>query len=485
MCVWSWGRVCGLDEGLILVKFKKIHVALAMAGSLLMPNMALTASLPDAMAAAYANSKLLESARAALRAQDEDVPGALAAMRPQLSALARVSGRTRRAPPGGNMKRPRATDSSLPATLQLIAEIQVYDGGDTDLTVQAAQESIRAARQSLVEAEQQVLLAAAQAYHDVLRQRELLEVAENGLILTKTQLQAAQSRFELGEITRTDVSLVEASLATAQGRVFMREGDLEIAERNYELAVGTLPGALDPTPPLPELPADLEHAQSVAAQVHPAIKRAKHALSAARLTLRRSETAKRPRISVGSSVGTNRDLQHWSHGIDTMEIFVETRIPLYQGGTTSSLLRRAVANAERAAVELQREAQLVALDVSIAHSRLEVAASLIPTNEQHVDSAELAYQGIRQETALGARTTIDLLNAEQDLQEARSNLVAALKERDMAVYALLESVGLLTVQHLGLGVPEYDAKENFNRVKNAPDVQNRQEIVDRILEKTR
>ncbi len=439
-------------------------------------------SLPDAMAAAYKNSKILESARALLRAEDENVPQALSEARPQLSAQARVGSRFRRFAPLGSTSRIDST--TLPTTLQLTSEITIYDGGDTKTATEAARQGVLALRQSLIAREQAVLLDAAQAYHDVLRQRELLELAENGQRLTNTQLEAAKSRFELGEITRTDVSLVEAGLAAAQSRVFLRRGELEIAEKNFELATGLTPGNLAPTPPLPDLPDSLEHAQDIAAQQHPAVNRAKHTVSAARLNLKRFETVNKPRIVLGGSVGTSRDLKTWELGTDTVEVFLDARMPLYQGGAISSRLRATAANADKAAVDLQREAQLVAQNVAIAWARLEIAQSLIPASEQQVVSAELAYSGITQEAALGTRTTIDQLDAEQELQEARNNLVSSINDRDMAVYTLLESVGLLTVRHLGIDVPTYDPEENFNKVKDAPGVRKRQELINKVMERT-
>ena len=440
-------------------------------------------SLPDAMAAAYKNSKLLESSRALLRAQDESVPQALAAMRPQLTGVASAGSTLRRAPAMGSAR--RVTTTTLPATLQLAMELTIYDGGDTKIATEAARQGVLALRQSLLETEQAVLIGAAQAYHDVLRQRELLDLAENGQRLMETQLQAAMSRFELGEITRTDVSLVEASLAAARSRVFLRRGELEIAEKNYELATGAMPGSLEPTPPLPELPGSLKHAQEIAAQQHPAIKRAKHTVAAARQNLKRFETIDKPRVVFGSSVGTNRDLKSWSQGADSVSLSLTARMPFYQGGRISSQLRQTAANAEKSAIDLQREAELVAQGVAIAWARLEIAQSLIPANEQQVISAELAHLGMQQEAALGTRTTIDLLDSEQDLQEARTNLVSAINDRDMAVYSLLESVGLMTVSHLGLGIPDYDPEVNFKKVKDAPGVRRRQELIETILERTR
>lgn len=440
-------------------------------------------TLPDVMVAAYKNSKLLESTQTLLRSQDETVPQALAAMRPSLTALASVAARYRNSV--HSVTRVRSGSTSLPATLELLMEMTIYDGGDTKLATEAARQGVLALRQSLVEAEQAVLFAAVKAYHDVLRQTEILQLAESGLRVMEAQLEAAESRFELGEITKTDVSLVEASRAAAQSQVYLRRGELEIAKRNFVLATGIAPRNLAPTPPLPSIPASLQEAQEIAAQEYPSIKRLKHSVSAARLNLQRFETINDPRIVLGSRIGTERDLDSLGDGADSFSVSLSARLPLYQGGRADSQLRQTAALAERAAIDLQQEAGRVKQNVAIAWARLKIAQSLIPANEEQVKSVELAYQGIKQEEELGARTIIDLLNAEQRLQEARTNLVTSIKDKDMAVYALLETAGLMTVKHLGLGIPSYDPNVNFNKVKDGPRIRKRQQLIETILQRTR
>lgn len=439
-------------------------------------------TLADALVSAYKNSKLLESTQILLRSRDEDVPQALAAIRPSFSALATAGARYQSSvSPATNV---RTGSTTLPATLQLMMELTIYDGGDSHFAIYAAREGVLALRQSLIEAEQGVLLAAAKAYHDVLRQSEILQLAKSALRLTESQLRAAESRFELGEITKTDVSLVEANLAAAQSRVYLRQGELEIAKRNYELATGMVPNDLAPPPPLPSIPSSLQEAQMIAVQTHPTIKKLKHTVSTARFNLRRFETIDNPRIVFGTSVGTNRELDAFSDGTNTVSLSLTARMPFYQGGRVSSQLRQTAALAEKAAIDLQLEAEKISQNVAIAWAQLEIAKSVIPANEEQVKAVELAYQGIKQEEELGTRTIIDLLNSEQRLEEVRTSLVNSITDKDMAVYNLLERIGLMTVKHLGLNVLAYDPNVNFNRVKDAPSVKGRQQLIDTILQKT-
>ncbi len=442
---------------------------------------ALAETLPDALVAAYRNSKLLESSRALLRSRDESVALAVAASRPTLTANTGFNGTVRRRPSVATGT--RATDTSLLANFQLATELLIYDGGDSKLSIAAEKEGVMAMRQSLIETEQQVLLAAADAYHGVLQQRELVTLEENGLRLIESQLTAARHRFEFGEVTRTDVSLVEAGVAAATSRVYLQQGQLEIARQNYLLATGKLPGDLESTPPLPELPASLDETQRIAAQHHPTILKGKHNVAAARLNVQRAENITSPRVYLGGTLGTNRNLTRTSQTTDSLTLSVSARMPLYQGGTLSALTRQAIANAEKASLDLQYQAQIVAQRVAIAWARLEIATSSISARHQQVLSAELAHQGVTQEARLGERTTLDQLDAEQKMLEARTNLVAAINSRDMAAYSVLEAAGLMTVKHLGLGIPVYNPEENFNKVQHAPALSGRRGFVNSMIER--
>ena len=436
-------------------------------------------SLADAFIAAYSSSSLLESSRALMRMEDESISQAVLAFLPTWSASAGIDGSIQSV--ANSQMTSHDPSESLNGVLQLTMQLLLYDGGDRQLIVDASQESALALRQSLIETEQAVLLNAAQAYHDVLRQTEQLALARSGLTLNETELEAARNRFELGENTRSDVSLVEASLAAAQSRVFLREGELEIARQSYKLATGNEPGRLLPTPPLPGIPNSLDEAVAIAATIHPAIKRAQHTVSAAKYNLKRTETVNDPRVYLNSSARTSRDLSELRYSTDSFSVGVNATIPLGQDRKLGSVFRQAVASVDRARTDLRREAEIVRQKVAIAWARLEIARSTLPAREKQVAAARLAYTGIREEASLGTRTTLDVLNSEQNLLEAQTNQITALFDRDMAVYSLLEAIGLLTVQHLQLGVPVYDVEANFQMALQAPSVRNRQEILDAIL----
>ncbi len=423
-------------------------------------------TLTDAFVAAYQNSNLLEASRALLKAQDESVATAVAALRPTVTAAASVESRLTRAPMPQSVR--RITDGAVAGSLGLTVELLLTDGGSGKLAVKAARETVMATRQTLLDVEQAVLLNAAIAYHDVVRQTELLRLAKNGLNVMETEREAAEGRFELGEITRTDVSLVEARLAVARSRELLSQGELEIARENYRLATGSYPGGLAGLPPSPEIPATLEEARSIAMRIHPSIVQGKHLVAAGQLALERTKTVNDPRLSLAGTVGGSREVGAWSTGIDRLSVSLSATMPIYAGGKGDSVIRQARANVDRLRSELQQAAQVAAQQVAVAWTRLEIAASSIESRDQQVAAAELAFEGVKAEAELGLRTTLDVLDSEQDLLSARNDRVAAIHERQIAVYRLLSTMGLMTVQHLGLGIPTYNPDEYLSRVETAP-----------------
>ena len=423
-------------------------------------------SLTDAFISAYRNSALLESTRALLRAEDESVAAAVAALRPTLVSAASITGRMERSPAGQNVSR-RTNDGRVRTALSLTAEWLLSDGGAGEFGTKAARETVLAARHTLVEVEQSVLMSAAIAFHDVILRNELLELAENGLRVFESQLEAAQGRFELGEVTRTDVSIVEARLASAKSELLLRRGELEIARESYRLATGTYPDGLLPPPPAPEIPISLESARNIARSHHPSILRAQHTVAAAQHAVRQAEII-RPLIYLGGTVAANRDVGAWERGNDSASVSLTARMPLYYGGQFDSRLRRGIANLERARFELEQTTRVVDQEVAAAWTRLQIAKSSIEARELQVAATELALTGLKQEAGLGLRTTLDVIDSELDVLAAGNDLIAAKNDRNVAVYSLLASVGLMTVKHLGLGIPVYDPAKNLNRVQSAP-----------------
>lgn len=438
-------------------------------------------TLPEALAASYRNSSILESSRALLRVSDESVSQAVAVLRPVINLVATSQGRFADSSASQGM----SGRDSLTGTLRLTMDLLLSDGGSQKLAIKAAEEGVLAARQTLVETEQNVLLGAVRAYYDVLRYSRLLTLERNNLRLISTELDAARNRFRLGAITRTDVSAVEARLASARSAVALREGELSIARETYRLEVGEYPGSLEFSPLIVELPSSLEEATETARRNHPSIIRAQHTAAAADFNVQRSETVLNPRVSLGGSVALDRDLERWSgSGSTTSTISLTANMPLYSGGANMALLRQGLAVSQQARFDLLQAVRSAEQRVASAWARFEIASASITARREQVESAQIAYNGMREEAALGLRSTLDVLDTEQRLLSARTDLITAETDRDVSVYALVASMGRLTAAGLGLEVDLYDPQVNYERVKTAPVASDRRKLLDKVLKRS-
>ena len=438
-------------------------------------------TLPEALAASYRNSSILESSRALLRVSDESVSQAVAVLRPAINLAATSQGRFMDSSASEGM----SGGDSLTGTLRLTMDLLLSDGGSQKLAIKAAEEGVLAARQTLVETEQNVLLGAVRAYYDVLRYNRLLELERNNLRLISTELDAARNRFRRGAITRTDVSAVEARLASARSAAALREGELSIARETYRLEMGEYPGTLEFSPLIVELPSSLEEATEIARRNHPSIIRAQHTAAAADFNVQRSETVLNPRISLGGSVELGRDLERWSgSGSTTSTISLTANMPLYSGGANMALLRQGLAVSQQARFDLLQAVRSAEQRVASAWARFEIASASITARREQVESAQIAYDGMREEAALGLRSTLDVLDTEQRLLSARTDLITAETDRDVSVYTLVASMGRLTAAGLGLEVDLYDPQVNFERVKTAPVASERRMLLDKVLKRS-
>ncbi len=427
------------------------------------PASALAETLADTLASAYRNSGLLEQNRALLRAADEDVAVTMSQLRPIINWSADVTRRFGRARSNGFSQSIDATDASIGLTAQLL----LYDFGRTDLQVEAAKETVLATRQTLRSIEQQVLLRAVQAFMNVRRNSQFVSLRQNNLRLLEQELRAARDRFEVGEVTRTDVAQAEARLASAQSGLAAAQGNLARAIQEFVTAVGREPGDLQTPQSLPEVSGDVTTAKSKALRAHPEILKAQRDVSAAELTIRAAEAAKRPEVNLNARVGLEDDWDGDSYG-RTGSVGVGISGPIYQGGQLEALTRQAMArrDATRAALHL---AQLrIQQDVGNAYADLRAARASREAGQEAVRAATVAFRGVREEAKLGARTTLDVLDAEQTLLDARTNLISAEIDVYIAAYAILSSIGQLTARDLNLAVQTYDPAAYYNLVRNAP-----------------
>ncbi|MFU8897884.1 MAG: TolC family outer membrane protein [Roseinatronobacter sp.] len=412
-------------------------------------------SLADTFAAAYRSSDLLEQNRALLRAADEDVAIAVARLRPVVNF---VTGAQTSIRSGGQQ--------STSMNLGLNAEITLIDFGRGKLAREGAKAQVLALRQALVNFEQTVLLDAVSAFMDVRSASEAVSLSQATQRVITQELNAARERFELGEITRTDVSLAEARLAAARSQLAAAEGDLAAAREFYKLVTGAYPGQLRPPPALPRTASNLQTAQDIARRTHPLIAQRQNEVTAAELGAESVLAERSGAVTGSASVG--RQFGGATGEGSSATAAINYRRPIFQGGQSGAQYRKATAQRDATRARLHQTVAQVLQNVAVAWANVDVATARIAASQQQVRASQSAFEGTREEARLGARTTLDVLNAETDLLDARTTLLQAQAAQQIATYNLLAAMGLLTVDHLGLGIPTYDAEAYYNAVRNAP-----------------
>ncbi len=428
-------------------------------------------TLTDALIDAYRNSNLLEQNRAVLRAADEDVAIAVSSLRPVVDFIMQGGYGYNEVQPGDTV----LVNEALSGNLQLALQMVVYDFGRTQLAIEATKEAVLATREALTGVEQNVLLAAVSAFVDVRLAEELVRLSENNLRVIGEELKAAQDRFEVGEITRTDVAQAEARLAQSRSNLVAAQGDLAVAREAYRAATGHYPGRLTAPPAPPVTAKSLDAAREVALRTHPSIRQAQRQVNAAELNVARS------RADMSPTIGLSGSAEQDDAGLNTYTLGLELSQRLYAGGRLAAQLRQAMAQRDQSRAALLQQGVTIGEAVGNAWAQLEVASVRIDATQQQIDAAQVAFEGVREEATLGARTTLDVLNAEQDLLDARAERLRAEASRYVGVYQLMASMGLLTVEHLRLGIPVYDPAAYYNAVRSAPAHSAQGKKLDRIM----
>ncbi|MBM07596.1 MAG: transporter [Oceanibulbus sp.] len=464
----------------IIFKGTLRHVGIALPLMLaLLPRPALAETLADALVGAYEHSGLLDQNRALLRAADEDVASAKSALKPVLQwagALTQSFGTTR-----ASSLAPATSTENLTASINLIGELLLYDFGASAYRIEASKETVLATRYTLLDIEQQVLLRAVAAYMGVIEARDIVALRNNNLRLLTQELRAARDRFDVGEVTNTDVALAEAQLAQARSGLAGAQGALLRAEEEYRNAVGQDPKNLTPPPVLRDVSRDLEAAKALAVRQHPAVRAAQHQVSASRLAVESNEAAMSPRVTLRGNYGLNETFNEdrYTRG---GSIGVEAGQTIYQGGALSSAVRRSMAQLDAQRANLHVVSGQIVQEVGNSYASLAAASAQLEASDRQIRAAQTAFNGVREEAKLGARTTLDVLDAEQVLLDARSTRVTARANLYVAAYAVLAAKGELTAVDLRLPVQIYDAAAYYNLVKDGPAKHSKQgKALDRVL----
>ncbi|WP_170788919.1 TolC family outer membrane protein [Ruegeria lacuscaerulensis] len=438
-------------------------------------------NLTDAFIGAYNTSGLLEQNRALLRAADEDVAIALAALRPIINFAAQVSQDYTRSTIDDVTVRNEPSTFFAGLTLSQL----IYDGGFSVLGKQSAQEIVLSTRQSLIDVEQAVLFRAVNAYLAVVLQEETVQIQLNDVEVSAEELRASQDRFDVGEVTRTDVALSQAQLASAQAELSVARGNLSTAQAEYVNAVGKAPGATAGQPSLPNLPRSEAEAIALAQRNHPAILSSQHEVRAFDLAVLQQRANLGPNVTLNADAGITESYDN-DDSIEDATVALTFTQPIYAGGALAAQVRRAMATRDASRANLLNVQKDITQGVSVAYANFQAASASLRASTEQVRASQVAFDGIREEATLGARTTLDVLNAQQDLLDAQLNEVASRTERSRAAYQLLQAQGLLTAERLGLAVQIYDPTLYYNLVKKAPaQVSKQSKDLDRVLKALR
>lgn len=408
--------------------------------------------LREALALAYSTNPNLGAELARLSATNELIAQALAGYRPTVEAAAQagVNWTSIEGGPGDG------DDWSWPYSVGVTLNQPLYTGGRNEATVTQAENVIQAGRARVIAVEQEVLLNSVVAYADVVSQQAVVQLAINNQEVLQRELQAARERFEVGDTTRTDVSQAEASLAGATADRLVAEGNLRTAESNFVRFIGVPPDRLETPDPASGLPGSLERTTLLAETNNPSVIVADFTQRAAQAGIDIERSAQLPQAGLTASLRSAWNQNASSDRIDDASVIAQIRIPLYQGGAVESRVREARRTATQNAIELEESKRASIATAVSAWEGLVTARASIQSRIAQVRAAEIALEGVRQEQLVGARTVLDVLNAEQDLLNARVLLVQARRDEVVASYQVLAATGQLTALDLALPVDHYD-----------------------------
>ena len=422
-------------------------------------------TLEEALVLAYQNNPTLQAQRARLRAVDEEVPEALAGWRPTIE----IAGDVGALYSNTDGMIPNSGSSTVaPYGVGLTAIAPVYQGGRVAAQIESAENRVSAGRSQLQAVEQTILLDTATAYMDVLRYLAEIELSLSSERVVRRQLQAAQDRLDVGEVTRTDVAQAEARLAQAGAERVAAEGGMMSARAVYRRVTGEPPGELS-WPPVPMgLQESEEDALAAAAEGNPSIAAASFIAHASEADIDTAASALRPQVSIVGNARQRFDPSDLIESTADASLMATVRVPLYQGGAANARIRQSKQIAAQRRLELDQARRAVQEQVAHAWRALTAARAQITAFKSQVAAAAVALDGVEQETRVGLRTTLDVLDAEQEHFKAQLNLVRAKREEIVAAYRLKAAVGALTARQLGLPVDLYDPEVHYRSVRESP-----------------
>jgi outer membrane protein len=437
------------------------------------PAPVLADTIEAALVRAYQNNPQLNAQRASVRSTDENVPQALSGYRPKvnLTASAGTQYTDTNSTQGGTANQlvrteihgvdpPRAASLNITQTL--------YNGGQTGNKTRAAESQVSGAREALRVLEQSVLLSAATIYMDYLRDAAIVEVQKSNTRVLEQTLKQTRDRFNVGEVTRTDVAQSEAQLAAGKTQQLTAESNLVTTRSNFRRIIGNEPEALAPGSPVDRfLPGTLPGAVELSLVQNPNVTAAMFGIDVNFLQVKVAEGALLPTVTVQAAVQQSYEQTMTVYRSFGASAIAQLAVPIYQGGAEYSLIRQSKETLAQQRLVLEQTRDSTRANTVTAWGQLVAGRAQVASAQSQVTASEIALNGVREEAKAGQRTTLDVLNAQQALVNARVALVTAQHDRVVASYAVLNSVGRLSPQVLNLATTVYDPSVHYHQVRDS------------------
>lgn len=434
-----------------------VAAAALLSGTILTGQVAMSETLTGALVKAYKNNANLNYSRAGVRVTDEGVAIAKSGYRPQITGSYVL----------GHGRTPTSQGNRTTGTFGIELNQMLFDGFQTKNNVAAAETQVFAQRENLRNEEQNRLFEAVTAYMDVYKARQIAVLRERNLAALNEQVRAARARLDVGEGTRTDVAQADARRSTAVAALNAARADVKSAEATYVQVIGAQPDKLAAAAAAKNLPSSPSQAFAIATAGHPGILATQYAVNAAGYNVKAKEGALLP--SVGLTASASRlDTYNGTTQADgnSASIGARVSIPIYTGGRNSAQVRQSKEQLGQARIEVDVVRDQVRQAIGSAWSQLEAARASVKANRDGIAAAQLALDGVIEERKVGQRTTLDVLNAQNDLIDAQVALVESERDVVVASYALLNATGRMTASQMGLQVAEYKPEEHYNAVKD-------------------
>ncbi|NKB22788.1 MAG: TolC family outer membrane protein [Alphaproteobacteria bacterium] len=421
-------------------------------------------TLKEALAKAYLSNPTLLSARAELRATDEGVPEAISGWRPTVSfdydiGKSKTDSNSVSSTSGGSQNR-------TPKTSSVSVDQNLFNGWRTQSGIESAEQAVLSQRAQLASTEQAIMLNAGTAYMDVIRDEAVLKLNQANEKVLGRQLEATRDRFEVGEVTRTDVAQAESRLSRAKADRIESEGALTISRAAYRSIVGDFPGTLKSAAPLEDLPATKDEAMASAKAGNPDVVAALHDERTAKSAIKTAEGALYPTVNLEGELSRRDQASSTSSRSEEASITASVTVPLYQAGAVSARIRAAKQQWSQERRDLDAAIRTAIQGAAQSWERYATARAQVNAFSAEVRAAEIALEGVKQEAQVGSRTVLDVLDAEQELRDARVSLVRARRDVTVASFEVRQAVGTLVASKLSLPVELYDPTKNYRAYRN-------------------